>query len=85
VARIDQIGRDPGLFEQFIDRNPKDPGRFHRHRIDATGTQPSDQGVQIGREGLKDAHTLGVAIWGHGNHDFFAATIQTSGIGMDTS
>jgi hypothetical protein len=85
VARIDQIRRDARLFEQLIDRNPKDPGRLHRHRINATGTEPGDQGVQIGREGLKDADTLGIAIWGHGNDDFFAANIQTSGIGMDTS
>jgi hypothetical protein len=40
--------------------------------------------MQIGRKGLKDADRLGIAIWGHGNHDFFAANIQTSSIGMDT-
>src|SRR4051812_36252517 len=85
MARIDEIGRDPCLLKQLVDRNPEHAGRFHRHRVDATCNEPGDQGMQIDRKGRKHADRLRVAIRWDGNYDFFAADIQTSGIGVDTS
>src|SRR5436190_10372777 len=84
MAWIDQIGCDARLFEQLVDWDPKDPGRLHRHGVDATGEEPGDESVQISRKGLKHSYRLRIALGRDRNNDFFAANIQTSSIGMDT-
>ena len=84
MPRIDQIGCDACLFEQLVDRDPKDPGRLHGDCVDATGNEPNYKGVQISRKGLKHADWFGITIGWDCDDDFFAADIKSSGIGMDT-
>ncbi len=84
MAGIDQLRDNARRFKQVRDRDPKDTGRFHCHRVDATCQQPGNQGVQIGRKGQKHANRLRVAIGGHSNDHCFTPDIESGCIGMDT-
>jgi hypothetical protein len=63
IARIDQQHLEATLFEDFIDRNPVDPGGFHDDGFDPTALKPVRQPMQIGGKGLERADGLRIAVW----------------------
>ena len=60
VSRIDEEDLQAAGFEDVVDRDPVDPGGFHRHAGDPTGDQPVREPQQIAgerREGLDRGRT----------------------------
>jgi hypothetical protein len=47
MLRIDQLDVKAPLFEHFKEADPVDPGRLHRHRLDATLREPGCQGIEV--------------------------------------
>ena len=62
LAGIDQPDLEAPLLEKFLQRNPRDAGRFHRDRPNATLLPPVSQNVQVVREDSKLPHGLRGAI-----------------------
>src|SRR3954451_3188078 len=83
MPRIDQIGRNAMLLQQFVDRNPIDAGRFERHGINPTGKQPGNQCLEILGKGRECPHGLGIAIRWDSDDDFVRSNVDTGGIGMN--
>src|SRR6266487_526746 len=84
LSSIDQEEAYATRFEDLVDRQPVDSGRFHRHGIDATGEEPVSQQMEIGGEGSEGANGLCVPVGGHTGIDLIGADIQAGSIGMDT-
>ena len=58
VAGVDQDHFEAAFFQNFIQWNPVDPGRFHRDRLDPTLRKPIRQVVELGSEGAELTHGL---------------------------
>src|SRR5689334_4653658 len=84
LAGIDQEYAYAARFEDLINRQPVDAGRFHRHRINPTNLEPVGQRVEIGRESGEGANRTAVTIGGHTGVDLVGADIEAGCVGMDT-
>jgi hypothetical protein len=62
IAGVDQHYFEAALLEDFVERDPEDAGRFHRHGLNAAVSEPVGQPLKFGREAAELAHRLGVAI-----------------------
>jgi len=62
IAGIDQQYVETAVFQDLVERDPVDSGRFHGHGFDSTLQQPVRQPVQVGGEGAELAHRLRVAL-----------------------
>jgi hypothetical protein len=83
VAGIDQHHLQAVLFEDLVDRDPIDSGRFHRHGLNPTSHQPLGQPLQIGGEGAELAHRLGVAVGRDCDEMALLSTVDTGRVGLD--
>src|SRR5215472_5033888 len=68
VAGVDQHYFETALLEDFVERDPVHPGRFHRHGLDSTVGEPIGQPLKVGREGAELAHRFSVAV-GRDRHE----------------
>src|SRR5712671_5709506 len=84
VASVDKDDVKAPAFEDFEDRNPVDPGSFHRDVGDATRGEPRRQPVQIAREGREGPYRRRVAIGGHRDEVGGRAAINPGGVWMET-
>jgi hypothetical protein len=73
------MGGNPVLLQQFIDGNPIHTGRFHGNGIDANGTEPGDEGMEVGCGGTEGAHGLWVAMRWNRDHELVGTNIDASG------
>ena len=64
-------------------REPIDPGGFHRHRLDATVHDPVCQGVQSSGLGPKGAPPLVVVAVGPAGPDLMRTNVPPSGVAVD--
>src|ERR1700693_1619935 len=62
VPRVDYHHLEPALFQDFEDRDPVNPGRFHHDRPDAALGEPVGQPVKVIGEGLERSDRFLVAI-----------------------
>ena len=53
VMSVDQQHFEAALLEYLVQRNPIDPGRFHRHSLHAALRQPVRQSLQVAGEGAE--------------------------------
>jgi hypothetical protein len=83
VPTVDQVNFEAARFEQIEDRNPIHASGFHGDRVDATGHQPIRQGLQIDREGAKDADIFGGTVRRDAGPDFTGSDVQTGGVRMN--
>ncbi len=65
VTGIDQHHLQPAPLQDLVQRNPLDPGRLHRHRLDAELHQPVRQTMQVTAEAGELPHRLGRQIRRH--------------------
>ena len=49
VAGVDQHHLKAALLEDLVERDPVDPGRFHRHGLDPALRKPVGQLIKLGR------------------------------------
>ena len=62
VAGVDQHDLEPALLEDFVGRDPVDPGRLHGDRLDPALLEPVRQTIEIIGEGAERADRLRGAI-----------------------
>jgi hypothetical protein len=67
LAGINQQDLQTTRLQELEQRNPVDTGGCHGDGGHATVNEPVGQGVEVGGEGAKTTHGLGVAPWGHGD------------------
>ena len=83
VTGVDQQHFEAALLEDLVERDPVDPGRFHRYRLDPALRQPVRQPIKLGGEGAELAHRLRVAV-GRDRHEVAVlSAIDPSRIGLD--
>jgi hypothetical protein len=63
VTSVDQQDLDPARLEDLVERDPVDPGRFHRHRLDPARLEPVGR-IEIAGEGMELPDGLGIGIFG---------------------
>ena len=80
---IDEVHLEAACLEDFVDGDPIDPGRLHRHAGDPARRQPVRQPMEIGRERRKRSHGRGVAIGWHGHEMFGGAAINSGDVRVD--
>ena len=62
IARVNQDHLEAAFFEDFVERNPIYPGRFHRHGPDSALGKPVGQANKLGGECAELAYWFGVAL-----------------------
>jgi len=62
LSGVDQKDLKATRLQDWKQRNPIPPGRFHRHGLNATRRQPLGQGLRICGEGVRASHRLLVPI-----------------------
>jgi hypothetical protein len=83
VPGIDEVHLKPTRFEDLVDRDPVDPGRFHRDARHAAGREPVREPVEVGREGRERSHGHRIPIGRHGHEMFRGTTINARNMGVD--
>src|SRR5216683_5743793 len=83
VVGIDQHHLQPALLEYFVNGDPVDPGRLHRHRLDATLHQPVGEVMEVGGEGAEFSYWLGVAVARYGHVVAGRSTVDACGVGLN--
>jgi hypothetical protein len=83
VARVNQHYLEAALFKDFVERNPVDPGRFHRHGLDSALGQPVGQANKLCGEGAKLAYRFGVALDWNRHEVTSLAAVDTGGVRLD--
>ena len=83
VAGVDEQDLQPARLEDVVDRDPVDPGGFHRDTGDATGEEPVGQALEVGREGPEGLDRGGVPIGWDGDEMFGRATVDAGDIDLD--
>jgi len=83
VAGVDQYHLEAARLEDLIDRNPIDPGRFHRHGLDLALRQPVGQAVKVSGEGAELTHWLGSALGRHRHEVALLSAVDTGRVGLD--
>ena len=68
MPRVHEMDHQAARFEDFVDRNPEDAGRFQRHARDAACHEPIGEALQVRGEGAKRLHRLVVTIRRHRDH-----------------
>src|SRR5262249_62278304 len=56
VTRVDKHHVEAPRFEDLVERDPVNPGGFHRYGGDAAGREPVGEAVELRRERLGRAH-----------------------------
>jgi hypothetical protein len=83
VPRVDEHHVEPAGLQDLVERDPVDPGGFHRDAGDAAGQQPVGEAVEIRGEGLERAHRGRVPVGGNGHVMHLGPAIDAGGIGVD--
>jgi hypothetical protein len=76
VMGIDQHHLQPALLQHFVEWDPIDPGRLHRHGLDATLHQPVSQVVEVGGGGAEFTDRFGIALRRYGHKVAGGATVD---------
>jgi len=79
VTRVDKHHVEAPRFEDLVERDPVNPGGFHRYGGDAAGREPIGEAVELRREGLKRAHGGRVTVGGHGDIMLLGPAIDAGG------
>ena len=80
---IDQINLEAPLFENFIERDPIDAGRFHRYGGDAALLQPISNGLQVDRKRSKLPYRHRVPPFRYGHQVSIRANVDTGSVDVD--
>jgi len=70
-------------FQEFEERNPVDPGRFHSDRFHTALLQPRDDLVKIGGIGAELPDWFGVTIGGDADHMHVGMNIDSGRVRVD--
>ncbi len=81
--RINQIDLEAALFENLVERDPVNSGRFQGHGRDATLAQPVGQRVQVGGKRFELAHRNQVAPFRHGDQMAIGTNVDARRIHID--
>jgi len=78
VARVNQHHLKTTRFKDFVERNPVDSGRFHRHGLDAALDKPVGQALKLCGERAELTYRFRVAFdWNR--HEVTALTTVDAG------
>ena len=83
VAGVDEQDLQAPGFEDVVDRDPVDPGRFHGDAGDATGDEPVGEPLEVGGEGPEGSDGGGVPIGRDGHIVLGGATVDAGDIDLD--
>ena len=83
MTRVDEHHVEAAGFEDLVERNPVDPGGFHRHSSDAAGGKPVGEAMEIRREGRERAHRSRLTIGRDGDIMLLGSAIDAGGIRVD--
>ena len=84
VAGVDQDHFEAAFFQNFIQWNPVDPGRFHRNRLDPTLRKPIRQVVELGGEGAELTHRLMIPFARDRHVVTLFTTVDAGRVGLNT-
>jgi hypothetical protein len=82
IASVDDPNLEAPLLENFVNRDPVDPGRFHHDRLDPALCEPISKPVQIASERSERADRFGIARGADGRHVNCRADIDRCRIWM---
>ena len=82
MTGVDQEDLQATGFQEFEEGNPVDAGRFHGDGDHVTVNEPVGEGVEVGGEGAKTAHGLGIAPWWHSHPVLSFADVDARGVGV---
>jgi DNA repair photolyase len=68
IASVDDPNLEAPLLENFVNRDPVDPGRFHHDRLDPALCEPISKPVQIASERSERPDRFGIARGADGRH-----------------
>jgi hypothetical protein len=83
MAGVDEQHLEPAGLEDLKERDPIDPGRFHRDGGHRTALEPVGQGMQISGEGAETAHRLCIAARRHGHPMLGGTDVDAGGMKVD--
>ena len=83
VPRVDEHHGEAAGREDLVQRDPVDPGGFHRHGGDAAGLEPVGEAVEVRGEGRERAHRGRIPVGGDGHVMHLGPAIDAGGIGGD--
>jgi hypothetical protein len=83
VSGVDQFYFNSLSFQDLIQGNPIDPGRFHDYSLNAAFSQPIRHGVQISCKAFEAANRLLISVFGYRNPVFFRTHIDPCRIGIN--
>src|SRR5215472_7923979 len=83
MAGINQDHLEAALLEDLVERNPIDPGRLQRDRLDTALGQPVGHALEVGGKGAKRLHRLGIPISGHCHVVMLRTAVDPGGIRLD--
>jgi len=84
--RVDQADPQPARLQYLKQRNPVDPGRFHRHRrhrLDSAALKPIGCGEKIFGKRGEPQHRLTISVPGHGDINLRRSDIDSRGVGLE--
>jgi len=83
VVRVHQQYFEASFFENLHQRNPIDPRRLHHHGLDAAGSEPACQFIEMASKCTEGPDRLCCSIWRHSRVVDLASYINSSCVGMD--
>jgi hypothetical protein len=84
LVGVDQHHLQPAFREYFVERDPVDPGRLHRHRLDAALHQPIGQLMKAAGESAELTHRLGITVGSYRREVAGGATVDAGCVGLNT-
>src|SRR3982751_4503959 len=84
VPCIGQTRSDSVGFQNVVERNPINAGRFHGYGCDSAGFQPLDHRVQIFSERIEYSHWAFVAVGRHGHKNLPRSNIDAASVRLQT-
>ena len=83
VAGVDEQDLEAAGFEDVVDRDPVDPGRFHGDARHATGEEPIGEAFEVGGKGPEGLDGGGIPIRRDGHVVLSGAAVEAGDIDLD--
>ena len=83
VSSVNEHYLEAALFEDFVEWNPVDSGRFHRHGLNPTLSKPVRQLVQVAGESAELAYRFAVAVGGDSREMAVLSAVDPGRVGLN--